>query len=322
MKLRTSKAVLALVAGMALVLAACGSESGDADTTADENTRIVESTFTGKKVTIPKEPKRIVALWRTGSMLADLEVVPVAALDSEFYEDELGDAYEAVSDVPVIGSYEGVDIQKLIAAEPDLIIGMDNGGLDIDYDEISEVAPTVILKIAEPTDVWDNYPTVANLVNKQTDFDERNAEVDAELKKIADEYGDVLGDLKSTSLGMYDNTLYLDTSKALSYRRIVAAGFGYNAELSDNPERYSVELSPENLPDLADQDVILYDVGLDGTPSPDNKGLIELASFKALPAVKAGHAFPLVSGTIYTFNAAHEQIKGLRAAAETLAADK
>lgn len=76
---------------------------------------------------------------------------------------------------------------------------MDNGGLKIDYDELSEVAPTVILKIAEPTDVWDNYPTVADLVGKSTDFETRNAAIDKQLADVRAQYGDILGKLQVTA---------------------------------------------------------------------------------------------------------------------------
>ncbi len=303
-----------------IALSACGGGGGgESDDASSGETRTVESTFTGEQVEVPAEPKRIVALWRTGSELADLGVVPVAQLEGELIDSELEpEVFDKVADVPVVGSYEGVDIEKVIEADPDLIIGMDHGSLSIDYDELSEIAPTVIFKIAEPTDVWENYPLIAETVGKTTDYDEKEAELEKSLAAIKDEYGEDLADLQVTSLGIMDGTIWVDTSKALIYQRITAAGFGYNEALIDDPERYVEELAMENLPDLADQDAIFYDVGIDGTPDPEVQQLIDSPSFKALPAVQAGHAFPITSGVIYTFAGADQQVEDLRAAAEEL----
>ncbi|SKC57880.1 ABC transporter substrate-binding protein [Krasilnikoviella flava] len=311
---------------LALSLTACGS-AGAADDGAssaaegDGGTRTVESTFTGEDVEIPADPQRVVALWRTGTELAELGVVPVASLEDEFLPEELGERYDAVADVPTVGTWEGVDIEKLIAAEPDLIIGMDNGSLGIDYEEISQVAPTVILDIAEPTDVWANYPTVADLVGRATDSDERQKALDAELAAIEEEHGDVLTGLEATHLSTMDG-IWVSTSKSLAYQRLTGAGFGYNPAYTENPERYVTELATENLPDLAGQDALFYAVNLDGSVDAPTQEILDSASWQRLPAVEAGHAFPMTSGTIYTFDAAEQQVEDLRAAAETLAADR
>ncbi|TSD65617.1 ABC transporter substrate-binding protein [Aeromicrobium piscarium] len=309
----------AVTLAAAIALSACGDGGGESQDASSDDTRTVESTFTGEQVEVPAEPQRVIALWRTGSELADLGVVPVAQLEGELIDSELEpEVFDKVADVPVVGSYEGVDIEKVIEADPDLIIGMDHGSLSIDYDELSEIAPTVIFKIAEPTDVWANYPLVAEAVGRSTDYEDEQAELEKSLAAIQNEYGEGLADLQVTSLGIMDGTIWVDTSKALLYDRITAAGFGYNPAYTDNPERYVTELAMENLPDLADQDAIFYDVGIDGTPDPAVQQLIDSPSFQALPAVKAGHAFPITSGTNYTFAGANKQVEDLRAAAEEL----
>lgn len=322
----TSVGAAALAAVVALTLAACGSSSDDGTAAADPSdtaaTRTVSSPFTGKEVTIPTHPQRVVALWRTGSEVADLGVVPVATLEGEMLETELGDTYAAVKDVPTVGTFEGVDVEKVIAAKPDLIIGMDNGGLSIDYSELEEVAPTVILKIAEPTDVWDNYPTIADLVGKSTDFEAKQKDLDTQLAAIKEQHGDTLGKIEVTSLNAMQGSIYVSTSKALDYRRITAAGFGYNADYTKNPERYAAELSAENLGDLSDQGAIFYNVDVQGKPSADVQALLDSASFKRLPAAQDGHVYPLTSGTVYTLSAAQKQVDDLKAAADDLAGDK
>ncbi len=323
---RSSPSAL-LVAGVVLLLTACGTPaSGEAAGAADGGeasveTRTVTGTTRGDVADVPVDPQRVVALWRTGSELADLGVVPVGALDGELLESELGpELYAAVADVPTVGTFEGVDVEEVISLEPDLIVGMDHGGLSIDYDELSEVAPVVVLPIEEPTDVWDNYPQLADVLGLSTDFAQRQAALDADLADLAAEHGERLGALEVTSLGAYEGTIWVDTSKSLSFRRLDEAGFGYNPAYTADPERYAEELSPEDLADLSSQDALFYDTGLDGTPTPDTAAVMQQPSFTGLPAVQAGRAFPLTSGTIYTFAAAEQQVSDLRAAAEVLAA--
>lgn len=321
-----------------LALAACGAGSSPAggSTTgagpggvsggasaadATAATRTVTDTFLGTVTNVPTKPQRVVALWRTGGELADLGVTPVAQLDGELVEEEMGAAkFAQFDDVPVIGTYEGVDVEKIIAAKPDLIVGMDHGKLGLKYDELKEVAPTVILKIAEPTDVWDNYPKLADVLGLKTDFAAKEAALTKSLEAIATSHGARLKGLAVTSLGAEygGNTIWVDTSKSLTYRRLTVAGFGYNEKYTSNPERYVTELTRENLPSLANQDVIFYDANIDGSPTAGIAPVLKSESFKRLPAVQKGHAFPLTSGTIYTFDAADLQVRDLQVAADKL----
>ncbi|MFT4299174.1 MAG: ABC transporter substrate-binding protein [Aeromicrobium sp.] len=309
-----------VAAGLAaLALTACGSAS---DSDSDVPMRTVESTFTGEDVEIPVKPERVAVLWRTGSIAADLGVKPVATLEGEFLEEELGsDVYADYDDIPTVGTYEGVDIEALLETDPDVVIGMDNGGLSIDYDEIAKHVPVVILKIAEPTDVWANYPVVADLVGMTSEFESKQAALDAELAAIKSEYGDVLGGVESTLFGVLDGTIWVDTSKALSYQRLTAAGFGYNPTYTADPERFVTELAQENIADLSSQDVIFYDTNFDGSVPAEVQAVLDSESFQRLPAAQSGRVFPFTSGTIYTFAGAEKQAADLRAAAEKVASN-
>ncbi len=288
-----------------------------------DGTRTIDGTFLGTVTDVPAEPKRVLALWRTGNELAELEVIPVATLEQEFIETELSaDLYSSVKDVPTVGSYEGVDIEKVIAADPDLIIGMDHGNLSIDYGPLQEIAPTVILPISEPTDVWHNYPAVAAVVGKSTDYDERLADLNKELESIADKYGEALADKPITVVNSSMDKIWASTSKSLVYERLIQAGFAYNPTYTNNPARYVEEITAENIADLSDQSAIFYQVGLDGKPLLGTEELRAMDSYKRLPAVEAGKEYPITSGVIYTFEGAAKQVEDIRAAAKALAEAK
>ena len=283
--------------------------------------RTVTDTFSNVQVQVPAKPERVVALWRTGAVLADIGVTPAGQLDGEILPEELGTEKVAeLGSIPSVGTFEGVDVEKVLALKPDLIIGMDNGGLKIDYKELRDVAPTVILRIKEPTDVWDNYPKVAEIVGRSTDYATRNKELSDRLATIKSTYGSAVGSLSATAISTYETSIFVDTAKSLTYRRIDGAGFGYNKRYATNPERYVAELSAENLPSLDDQNVLFYEVDITGKPTPDTQKLLDSASFKRLAAARAGRVFPLTSGVVYTFAAGQKQADDLEAAAKKLAA--
>lgn len=319
--LRTRLGVaFAAVALGAVALTAC---SGETESTVAEGT---DTTGTTEEVDYffsegdaPENPERVLALWRVGSVLADLGVVPVGALEGELAEEELTDEqWATVDDVPAVGTYEGVDIEKVIELDPDLIIGMDNGGLSMDYAELAELYPVRILDIAEPVDVWRNYETVADLTGTTSQFDEGQAALDERLAAIKTEYGAALAGVPVTQVNVTQGEIWLSTSKSLVYERLEAAGFDYNSALTDDPDRYVAPLTRENIPSLADQGAIFYQINYDGSVSPDVQSLLDEPAFKELPAVQAGMLFPVRGSTIYTFAAANAMADDLEAAAQAI----
>ena len=121
------------------------------------------------------------------------------------------------------------------------------------------------------------------------------------------------------SLGATGGSIWIDTSKSLTYQRITAAGFGYNPDYVEAPERYVEELTLENLPTLAEQDIIFYDAELDGSVTADVQAVLDEPAFQELPAVKAGHAYPVRGATVYTFLASNLMVDDLLAAAQDYA---
>lgn len=316
---RLPRAVGALVAASLLALVGCSAGPSDSPAPADESTpaETESSEYFFEAGELPENPQRIVALWRTGSSLAELGVAGVGQLEGEYLEPELTpEVWETVKDVPTVATYDGIDLEKVIEADPDLIVGMDHGSLGLDYSEVAELFPVRILKIAEPTDVWRNYGPLADLVGKTSDFDAKQAELDTRLTEISDEYGADLGSLQATVIGADGGSIWIDTSKALTYERLTAAGFGYNPAYTDKPERYVTELSLENLPSLADQDIIFYDTELDGSTPAEVQAVLDESAFQELPAVKAGHLYPLRGATVYNFAAANLMVDDIQSAAQ------
>ena len=314
-------ALAAVTAGALFTLSGCGdSAPGSGTDSADGTsgaTRTVKNTLNGEVRDVPENPKRVVALWRTGTELADMGVRPVAALEGEILKEELdAKTFAKVKNVPTVGTFEGVDIEKVMEAEPDLIVGMDNGGLSIDYEELRDIAPTVIFKIKEPPDVWENYPRLADVLGRSTDFNKRNAALDKRLAAVERRHGKKIRRAKALHLNASDGATWVSTKKSLIWKRLDAAGFGYLDTYTKAPERYVEELSSENIPKLADADVVFYTVDLQGRKNPAMEKVLSSASFRRLPAAKAGNVFPVTSGVLYTFPGGEQQARELETAAK------
>ena len=124
----TRRGFLTGAAGAAalLGLTACGSsghDAGGSSSAAAPTTRTV-STAKGN-VTVPADPKRIVAVQPTAlATLLDIGVGVVGAYDQG--ADYISPRYKAKwQAAPKIGTAGQIDVEKVAALHPDLIIGLD-----------------------------------------------------------------------------------------------------------------------------------------------------------------------------------------------------
>jgi iron complex transport system substrate-binding protein len=143
--------------------------------------------------TIEAAPKRIVVvgLKEQDDLLA-LGIVPVAT--TKWLDDTKGLIYPWASKLlgsaslpQVLTQDDGIQVEKVAALAPDLIIGLYSGMTKPEYDKLSQLAPTV----AQPGDVpdygisWqDETRTVGKAVGKPAAAEKLVAQVDASTAKI------------------------------------------------------------------------------------------------------------------------------------------
>lgn len=144
-------AILALLTVLVLAVAGCSSSDGSSESEGGDR---VVPTIKGD-VTIPADPERVVVLnYALAGYLYDLDV-PVVATTTEA-TDEKGEFAEQWADdakeqgtVFLPWSVDGFDMEAILEQEPDLIVA---GGIGFPfkhattaYDELSKIAPTVIV---------------------------------------------------------------------------------------------------------------------------------------------------------------------------------
>jgi iron complex transport system substrate-binding protein len=295
LKITTRLALLALVMASLLLVAACSNSStpaaGTTNNAGDSNTdagapatRLVE-TLRGQ-VEIPANPQRIADASGVSDILTVLGHKPVATSDSDAYDYTRFPTYlEDLLHGAVIIGYpmaDTVDIEAVLAAEPDLIII--NPRQEKAYDQLAAIATTIVI---EPTvnDWRGDMRMVAALFD-----DKAEAEAEAyiaDYERRAQEVGDAIRAANGA-----DASYFAFLTGGTSYYLFTGAAFGdifYN-DLGlgipiNMPEQDSITLPTATLEGLteikADYLVVLA--------SDDDKATLEAsAAWNSIDAVKTG----------------------------------
>lgn len=160
--LRRSSFLLGLAA--APLLAACSSGDGDEDAAADGP---ADGSGDGFPVTlehaygqteIPAKPERVVTIgWMTHDVVAALGVVPVLVPSSWGGDEEGFNPWFRTQVEEILGAEmpevlteteDGPDYEQILAQAPDLILAPHSGLTEVQFQRLSEIAPTVAQKEA------------------------------------------------------------------------------------------------------------------------------------------------------------------------------
>ncbi|MFC7148244.1 ABC transporter substrate-binding protein [Cohnella cellulosilytica] len=132
---------------------ASGSEESNAS-----STRIYKDAL-GREVEIPVQPKRVVALWTVGEILA-LGEKPVGSTANllRFY------SAEDQADIEIVGEGVAGDYEKVLSLEPDLIIMYELAKPE-ELEQFGKIAPTVTTKFFG--DPYESLRSMADIMNKK-----------------------------------------------------------------------------------------------------------------------------------------------------------
>lgn len=133
-----------------IIVTGCGSASSEntsvEDVESTEEEQVREITHTMGVTNVPADPKRIAVL--SSNYVDNLYVfgiIPTVAGESSLTTEKISShlPQELYEDVQFIGGDDDFNLEAILAAKPDLIIGQEKAGQI--YDELSKIAPTVIL---------------------------------------------------------------------------------------------------------------------------------------------------------------------------------
>lgn len=304
MSIRRSSGLVGALA-LALVLAGCGSSSDGGSDSASEKSETRVFTADNGKITIPVNPKRVVATGYAVPALieADAPLVGISSWkrgEPMMTKEDLA-TYNKLTKIAGEQAAE-TNYEAVAEAEPDLIvIGVPAPVLgDIDIKRLESIAPVVAIGPSLPSAWRDLSRKQADAAGAQKQFDAQKKTYDTKAAELAAKYKDVLPKLNLGHVGAYGDaakgtfqrefggswgTNIAQDLGAKYYGKVKKAGSGSSA-VSEYP-------SIEELPDaFREADALTYSVDADGSVPKSVQYVLDSKLWKNLPAVKAGKTYP------------------------------
>ncbi|MCK9494363.1 MAG: ABC transporter substrate-binding protein [Dehalococcoidia bacterium] len=276
----------------AAFLAACGDDDPEATPTATDapTTRTVDSAR--GPVEIPIAAQSIIPVDPTTSLaLVDVGIEPRGALSDWFTAEYWPANYvDALSTRSSIGSGGVPDVELIATLAPDLVIGAEWWSDPAVYDQLSGIAPTVV--IGEGVTDWKAIARkVADTVGRSEVLAELEREVDALAEDIKSRHAEVLGRTRWAVISAYQDQWYLSLEDAYLPTLLVQAGVQLGSAAAGLPGGVQA-YSYEQLQSLDDVDVILFPAdNVTGEAMPGLEPLFEHPLWLSLPAVQEGRLF-------------------------------
>ncbi|GAA4671323.1 ABC transporter substrate-binding protein [Gordonia humi] len=276
----TTAVLIALVALLAGVLGACGSEDADADT---GSTFAMENAFGTSE--IPTSPKRILAvseadlnaaqvLGVTPSVVAEYKEFPFNVWTTDALKKEDADPERIWTGT----SYE-IRTEDVVKARPDLILAVGSWYMDDTYQQLSKIAPVVTFPkpFTSPSDVdaATFLRTVAKALGKEDEAEKVIKDTDAKSAKWREDNPTVVG--KTAALAVQYIGGGISNDSVEPYVANYLKMFGLVPPPSTDPSQPSLE----DLSSL-DRDILILNF------YADRKEITENSVFKNLAVVRDG----------------------------------
>ncbi|WP_025134796.1 ABC transporter substrate-binding protein [Leucobacter sp. PH1c] len=197
-QIRRVASLTALLAAAAIALSGCAPSAGGADPASASGDGVVIEHAHGS-TTIPEKPKRIVALgWMSPDIVAALGTNPVGieevwGADDSGYQPWFSDyVMEHYGETPEIipNAQEGPNYEAIKALDPDLIIGLYSGLTDVEYQRLSEIAPTLPY-LTRPWDpsTWEEMTrTIGTAMSEDAKAEELISETEELVSSLAEDH--------------------------------------------------------------------------------------------------------------------------------------
>lgn len=270
--------------------------SASAGGTKEPNERTV-STVNGE-VTIPAEPRRIVATYYIGE-LAALGMKPVGTVKRLLGEanPNLADYTEGVTDIGA-----SPNLEAIAALDPDMIIATDFD--EIPYEDYAKIAPTVVIPWSDD-DVWAKLRTIAKLLGKEAEAEDYIQTYEAKAAKARETIKEHVEPGETVSILMFNG-------KKIGVFGARDVGFALYDSLRLSPPAKVKEMmkdpafssdwtiSLENIPELAGDRIFVAVYNEDGDKGYQE--LQKLSIWSGLSAVKNHKVYEIPSDKWFTYD--------------------
>ncbi|WP_026918299.1 ABC transporter substrate-binding protein [Gordonia shandongensis] len=317
---RTAAAVVALA--VTALMVGCTPEDGGSG----EAGATTEFAANNGTITIPAEPQRIVALSRAIPALLEVDAPLVAATDgydvSAFADPAMVERYDSLTKLPTgaaatnSGGGANVSYEQIAALDPDLIISgfpAKTYKSALNDDRLQSIAPTVDVGPTTPTQWRTVGEKAATAAGRGEAFGKGKAEYEKLAAEVKARYADKIEGTTFAAFSIFNATQPNSFQREYddSFTTNIANDLGMSFP-GGTDEKFSDIVSLERISDLADADVIVYQVNADGSLKyPRMREVLDSAAFKDLPAVRAGRVLTIAHAGAETYTGAMATLRSI-----------
>ena len=195
---------------------------------------------------VPDNPQRIVVLTNEGTeALLAVGVTPVGAVKSWLGNPWYDHIAAEMADVTVLGEESAINLEVLVALEPDLIIANKTRHEKI-YDQLSAIAPTVASERLRGD--WKiNMALYTEAVGKGAEGKAALAAFDARVAALHDELGASLDEKISIARFMTGQTRIMFND---SFSGLILAELGFHRPATQDKDEFAEEITKERIPEF------------------------------------------------------------------------
>jgi ABC-type Fe3+-hydroxamate transport system substrate-binding protein len=248
---------------------------------------------------IDKMPERIVVLypWLTLDNLLALDIKPTAVTNAEgWFKTKTGlPSYleERLQGVELLGPDQPLDVEKVLATEPDLIFGIHDMISD-QYDKLNQIAPTIAFErpnVAACTAHcdWRSYHrNIASIFGKEEQAEKTIAEIERQMAEAKEKLAKSVGKDSVAILYIANDTMMLISDEKDSMVKLLYHELGLTPAMpiKDLKEMNDQLISLEGLAALNPDRILLY-----WTEKAELEKIEKSAVWQNLKAVKNKHVY-------------------------------
>ncbi|MDL4843000.1 iron-hydroxamate ABC transporter substrate-binding protein [Aquibacillus rhizosphaerae] len=298
------------------LLAACGNDSGEntseneeQETTENDEQQTetngseeeTERTLTdalGNEVTIPANPKRVVASYLEDYLVA-LGITPVAqwsVSDGASIQDYLQDSLEGVPTIP-----HDLPLEAVTSFNPDLII-MDSASMveGNKYNQYNMIAPTYVVGTEQNNDWREELMTIGEIFGKKDQAEQVLEDYEAKAADAKEHIQSAIGDESAAAIWLVGGTFFV-VSETLSSGDVLYGDLGITLpnvvkEISENTTSNWSEISLEKLAELDADHIFLIN-----SDQGNGSEMLQDPIWQNIPAVQNNQIYEYEANTSWLY---------------------
>ena len=235
---------------------------------------------------VPDNPQRIVVLTNEGTeALLAIGITPVGAVKSWLGDPWYDHIAEDMADVTVVGEESAVNLELLVALEPDLILGNKSRHEAI-YEQLSAIAPTVVSERLRGD--WKiNMALYTDAVGKGEEGKAALAAFDERVAALHDALGASLEEEISIARFMAGQTRIMFKD---SFSGLILEQLGFHRPATQDKAEFAEEITKERIPEFEGDRLVYftYETG-NGEGSTQAEDWLADPLWQNLEVVKAGN---------------------------------